>query len=307
MSVMRSALLAASNNAWLRENAAKYKFVRRSVSRFLPGEAFDEALAAAQILSGKKVGTVFTRLGENVQDRAEAEKVTEHYLEVLARVNPLGMSYEVSVKLTQLGLDLSNEFCFDNLSKIIELAPRDTVVWVDMEASSYTDATLEIYSCTLKSHSNVGVCLQAYLFRTKADLAKLMPLKPSIRLVKGAYSESPEVAFPKKIDVNENYFDLAREMLKAKIGGQCERAAFGTHDLTLIRRICEFAASLGLTNSDVEVQMLYGIQREEQERLANAGYRSLVLMNYGSYWYPWFVRRLAERPANVWFLLKNIF
>ena len=196
MDMMRSALLAASNNLWLRENAARYKFVRRSVSRFLPGETFDEALAAAQGLSGKKIGTVFTRLGENVKDRAEAEKITEHYLEVLARVNPLGMGYEVSVKLTQLGLDLSSELCFENLNRIIALAPRDTVVWVDMEASGYTDATLEIYSRALKSHSNVGVCLQAYLFRTAADLAKLMPLRPSIRLVKGAYSERFEVAFP---------------------------------------------------------------------------------------------------------------
>jgi proline dehydrogenase len=307
MGVMRSALLAASNNAWLRENAAKYKFVRRSVSRFLPGERFDEALAAAQILSDKKIGTVFTRLGENVQDRHEAEKVTEHYLEVLARVNPLGMAYEVSVKLTQLGLDLSSEFCFENLSRIIAQAQRDTVVWVDMEASGYTDATLEIYSRALKSHSNVGVCLQAYLFRTAADLAKLMPLKPSIRLVKGAYSEPPEVAFPKKMDVDENYLALAEQMLLAKAGGQCGRIAFGTHDIEMIRRISEFATSQGVANSDVEVQMLYGIQREEQECLANAGYRSLVLMNYGSYWYPWFVRRLAERPANVWFLLRNIF
>jgi proline dehydrogenase len=307
MSVMRSMLLAASQNAWLRERATNYKFVRRSVSRFMPGETLDEALAAAQALREKKIGAVFTRLGENISDRGEATKVTEHYLEVLERIAALGLGAEISVKPTQLGLDLSAEFCFENLCRFMEGAPKDSVVWVDMEASNYVNATLEIYTRALRAYPNVGVCLQAYLFRTKEDVARLLALRPSIRLVKGAYSEPPEVAFPRKTDVDENYFALAQEMLRAKQSGRCVRAAFGTHDVDLIRRISEFSGSQGMAKSDVEVQMLYGIQREEQERLARAGYRSMVLVGYGSYWYPWFVRRLAERPANVWFLLKNMF
>jgi proline dehydrogenase len=159
----------------------------------------------------------------------------------------------------------------------------------------------------LELFPNVGVCLQAYLFRTKDDLAKLFPLRPSIRLVKGAYNEPSEIAFPRKQDVDENYFALAKEMLIAKKGNRCVRAAFGTHDVTLIRRLSDFASAEKINKADFEVQMLYGIQRAEQERLANEGCTSIVLVAYGSYWYPWFVRRLAERPANLWFMLRNVF
>jgi proline dehydrogenase len=151
------------------------------------------------------------------------------------------------------------------------------------------------------------LCLQAYLHRTKDDLASLLPLGASIRLVKGAYSESPEVAFPRKADVDENYFALAAEMLRAKKEQPAMRAALGTHDILLLQRISEFAASAGLAKSDVEVQMLYGIQSGEQERLAREGYTSRVLVAYGNHWYAWFVRRLAERPANLWFVARNLF
>ena len=176
-----------------------------------------------------------------------------------------------------------------------------------MEASNYVDATLDIYKRALKNYPNVGICLQAYLYRTKKDLADLLPLRPSIRLVKGAYKELPTVAFPKKSDVDENYFALAQEMLFAHRAGTCPRAAFGTHDVPLIHRISDFLAAQGISQTELEVQMLYGIQRAEQERLAQSGCRSVVLVAYGTYWYPWFVRRLAERPANVWFLLRNVF
>jgi proline dehydrogenase len=176
-----------------------------------------------------------------------------------------------------------------------------------MEASNYVDATLYLYRRALHSHPNVGLCLQAYLFRTKADLVSLLRLRPSIRLVKGAYNEPPKIAFPLKQDVDENYFALAKELLLAKKDGRCLRAAFGTHDLKLIRRLWDFASAQGFAKSDFEVQMLYGIQRAEQERLAREGHTSIVLISYGTYWYPWFVRRLAERPANLWFMLRNVF
>ncbi len=265
MSLMRSLLLAAARNQWLREHATRYSFVRGTVSRFMPGETLDAALAAAESLRSKKIGTVFTHLGENVKDHAEVRQVREHYLEVLKRIRASGLQAEISVKLTQLGLDLSPELCFEHLNAIVERAQKDSIIWVDMEASNYVDATLDLYRRALTAHPNVGICLQAYLHRTKDDLAKLL---------------------------KEN---------------RCVRAAFGTHDVALMRRLADFAAAEGFGKKDFEVQMLYGIQRAEQERLASEGCTSIVLVAYGSYWYPWFVRRLAERPANLWFMVRNVF
>ena len=307
MALMRSMLLAASQSVWLREHAVKFPFVRRSVLRFMPGESLGEALAAARALHSKNIGSVFTHLGENVSDRNEARKVTEHYLEVLDRIHESNLPTEVSVKLTQLGLDVSPELCFENLMQIIRRELPSATVWVDMEASNYVDATLNLYRNALKNHPNTGLCLQSYLRRTQKDLADLLPLRPAIRLVKGAYKEPPEIAFPKKKDVDENYFALAQELLRAQSAGGCARAAFGTHDVALIRRLADLAGQKGYPKSIFEVQMLYGIQRAEQERLAREGYRSIVLVAYGSYWYPWYVRRLAERPANLWFVLRNVF
>ncbi|PYT37959.1 MAG: hypothetical protein DMG45_25230 [Acidobacteria bacterium] len=178
---------------------------------------------------------------------------------------------------------------------------------MDMEASNYVDSTLDLYRRALMAHPNVGICLQAYLYRTKDDLGTLLPLRPSIRLVKGAYNEPPTIAFPRKQDVDKNYFQLGRQMLRAKKENRCMRAAFGTHDVTLIRRLANCASEEGFAKKEFEVQMLYGIQGAEQERLASEGCTSIVLVAYGSYWYPWFVRRLAERPANLWFIVRNVF
>lgn len=307
MGLMRTMLLAASQNKWLRNRAAHYRFVRNTVSRFMPGETLDDALAAAHNLRAKRIGSVFTHLGENIADRSEAQQVTEHYIEVLERIREQGLQAEISVKLTQLGLDLSTDLCFDNLKSIIEHAEKSSTVWVDMEASNYVDATVGIYRRALRAYPNVGICLQAYLYRTKDDLASLLPLGPSIRLVKGAYKEPPEVAFPHKRDVDESYFTLAKEMLRGKKEKLCMRAAFGTHDVALIRHLADFARAEGFSKADFEVQMLYGIQRAEQERLAKEGCTCIVLVAYGTYWYPWFVRRLAERPANLWFMVRNVF
>jgi proline dehydrogenase len=307
MNPVRSMLLAASQNAWLRDRAAKHKFVRRTVSRFMPGEDLQDALAAAQRLQSKNIGTIFTHLGENIKDAGEARSVTDHYLEVLRRVREQQLDAEISVKPTQLGLDLSSELCYENLKMIIAREDPHRTVWIDMESSHYVEGTLHLYRRALAEFPNVGLCLQAYLRRTKDDLAGLLPLRPSIRLVKGAYSEPPEIAFPQKLDVDENYFALAKEMIAAKKRYPGARAAFGTHDIALLRRISDFAASIGLANADVEAQMLYGIQSSEQERLAREGYSSKVLVAYGRHWYAWFIRRLAERPANLWFVARNFF
>lgn len=307
MSLSRSVLLAASQNQWIRRHASRYGFMRRTVSRFMPGEKLEDVLAAAEVLQEKKIGTVITYLGENVKDVSEAKQVAQHYIKIMESMQRSGMTAEVSVKLTQLGLEHSEDACFENLKIILDLSPNDSTVWIDMESSSYVDSTLTIFRRALQSHRNVALCLQAYLFRTKEDFASLLSLRPSIRLVKGAYKEPASVAFPEKQAVDENFFSLACEMIRAKKENRLGRAAFGTHDPQLIRRITEFSAGQGLAKEEVEVHMLYGIQRSEQERLAREGWRSIVLIAYGSYWYPWFMRRLAERPANAWFLLKNLF
>jgi proline dehydrogenase len=310
MPILRTLLLAAAQNRWLRDHASHYGFVRRTVSRFMPGESLDDALAAAQKLRSRNIGAVFTHLGENIADSEEAAQVTAHYLDALGRIHGApgdSLPMEISVKLTQLGLDLDLELCFENLQKIIARETQDAVVWIDMESSEYVERTLAIYRHAKSSYLNVGICLQAYLHRTKNDIAGLLPLRPAIRLVKGAYNEPPQVAFAHKADVDNNYFLLGQEMLQAQKAGTCLRAAFGTHDVALIRRLAEYATSLGIPVQNFEVQMLYGIQRAEQERLANAGCRSAVLVAYGTFWYPWFVRRLAERPANLWFMLRNLF
>ena len=307
MSVMRSLLLAASQNDWLRERASRYKFVRRSVSRFMPGEEIADALTAAKALETKKIAGVLTHLGENIRDIREAEDVTNHYLSALRKIREAGLRTEISVKLTQLGLDQSADLCLAYLKRILEQKDATKTVWIDMEASPYVGATLEVYRRAVAEFPRAGVCLQAYLYRTKNDLEALFPLNPSVRLVKGAYKENADIAFPAKKDVDENYFLLAQEMLRAQGDGRMARAAFGTHDVALIRRLSDFASQEGLSKQSLEIQMLYGIQRAEQERLAAEGYRSAVLVSYGNYWYPWFVRRLAERPANLWFMLKNLF
>lgn len=307
MSVMRSLLLAASQNRWLRERASKYKFVRRSVARFMPGEEVEDAIGAARALESKKIAGVFTRLGENITDIREANEVTLHYLDVLNKIHQAGLRTEISVKLTQLGLDQSADLCVANVKKIVQAEDPAKTVWIDMEASNYVDATLDVYRKVLAEFPRTGICLQAYLFRTQKDLDSLLPLKPSVRLVKGAYKEPPNVAYPAKRDVDETYFSLGQKMLRAQCDARMVRVAFGTHDTLLIRRLADFCAQEGMSKAVLEIQMLYGIQRAEQERLATEGYHSGVLVAYGSYWYPWFVRRLAERPANLWFMLKNLF
>jgi proline dehydrogenase len=314
MSWMRRVLLKASQSAWLRERAPRFRFIRRSAERFLPGESVEAALAAARRLADAGIFTLLTHLGENVEDRAEAEAVTQHYLDLLVRIRAAGLPAEVSVKLTQLGLDVDPELCFANLVKLIEAsqsagASGEKTLWIDMEQSPYVDVTLELYRRARRKHPNTGVCLQAYLYRTEKDAEALTAMGATVRLVKGAYSEPREIAFAKKADVDENFFRLAQMLLSPEARRAGVRAAMATHDRKLIARIIEWAARANhpLRKDLLEFAMLYGIQRAEQLRLAREGYRSVVLVSYGSYWFPWFMRRLAERPANALFLARNLF
>jgi len=308
MNPMRQMLLKASESAWMRERAARFGFVRRSAARFLPGEDEDSALAAARELAGNGIATLLTHLGENVSSGAEAEGVTAAYLALIEHIRSARLPAEISVKLTQLGLDMDREFCFENLSRLIERsrAASDKTVWVDMEQSQYVDATLEFFSRARQASRNVGVCVQTYLYRTQKDIETLIAMGATVRLVKGAYSEPAEIAFPKKKDVDATFFRLAQTLLGPEARRSGVRAVMGTHDRKLIARICDWAASHGIAKNEIEFAMLYGIQRAEQLRLAREGYRSDVLVSYGSHWFPWFMRRLAERPANVFFVARNL-
>ena len=312
LSLMRSVLLKASQSAWLRESAPGYRFVRNSAKRFLPGEDVASTLAAAEKLAGQGVSSLLTHLGENVEGRAQAEESTAEYLTLLDRICAAGLPSEVSVKLTHLGLDIDVELCFANLTKLLAhsahtQADSRRILWIDMEQSPYVDPTLEMYRRARAVNSRVGVCVQAYLYRTEQDLEPLVESGAAVRLVKGAYSEPAEIAFPKKRDVDENYFRLAQMLLSNEAQRAGVRVALATHDPKLIARISEWAAQQGISKSRLEFAMLYGIQREMQLQLAGEGYRSCVLISYGSHWFPWFVRRLAERPANLLFLARNFF
>ena len=308
MSVARTVLLKISDNQWLRANGTKVPFVRRAVSKFMPGESFDDMLVAAKATATEGIGGVFTRLGENVKDRAEADAVARHYLEVIDRIRAAGISCEPSIKLTQLGLDIDRELAFGHLRALAARAQAaGSYLWIDMEQSSYVDVTLDLTRRLKQEFPAVGVCLQAYLFRTRQDLEDVTSRGIGVRLVKGAYNEPASIAFPKKSDVDANYLALAQAMLSAGPRAAGSRAVFGTHDLDLIATIRNHAQSVGLKPGAYEFHMLYGIQKAAQLRLTREGAAVRVLIAYGEYWFPWYMRRLAERPANVWFVAKSLF
>src|SRR5512139_2975452 len=299
---MRHALLAGSQSVWLRERAMRYGFVRRSVSRFMPGERMDDALEACRRLQADGPGTIVTRLGENLTSAAEAESVTEHYGIVLRRIDDSGLNTQISVKLTQLGLDLDRELCYRNLMLLAEQASGlGNFVWIDMEATPYVDPTLELFRRAIDRWPNVGICLQAYLYRSVADLESLLPLGPAIRLVKGAYMEPPELAYRRRRDVDANFYALSARLLGEDARGRGARLGIGTHDPRLVEGLQHLITRTGVPRDTYEFEMLYGIQRGLQSRLIRGGWPLRVLISYGEYWFPWYMRRLAERPANVAF------
>lgn len=272
----------------------------------MPGEEIGDALDSAENLKESGISTVVTHLGENVSEEGETGKVTQHYLQVFDLICVRGLDTHVSVKLTELGLDLSPDLCYANLKPLIEKAQAlKNFVWIDMEGSNHTNATLELFRRVRAEFSNVAVCLQSYLHRTTNDLKQILPLSPVIRLVKGAYAEPANIAFPKKHDTDENYFALAKVLLdQVKSGGPAPAVA--THDQDLIQRIRKEADMMGLPKNAFEVQMLYGIRTQDQLQLVRDGFRVRVLISYGTFWFPWYMRRLAERPANIFFVLRNI-
>ena len=308
MGVMRTMLLAGSQSVWLRERAMRWGFVKRATKRFMPGERLEDALSAAADLKREGMSTILTHLGENLAALGEADAVVAHYLQAQEQVRASGIDAEMSVKLTQLGLDQSPEACHQNLVRIADHARTlAKSVWIDMEGSAYTDLTLDLYRRIRRERPNVGICVQSYLRRTNQDLDTLLPLGAAIRLVKGAYKEPASIAFASKREVDESYFQLAARLIGDEARKAGVFAGFGTHDGRLIERIARHATSAGVPKGSFEFEMLYGIRREAQARLVAEGYRLRVLVSYGEFWFPWYMRRLAERPANVLFVVKNAF
>jgi proline dehydrogenase len=303
---VRQVLLWCAQNEWLAAHVPRWGFARRAVRRFLPGEQFDDALKAAIAFQAQGIGSLFTRLGENVRDLAEATAVVEHYESVLAKIASSGLEAEVSVKPTQVGLDIDANMAYANLERLARAAAKaQSFLWIDMEGSAYTQATLDLYMRLRPHNPRTGICLQAYLYRTVADVVKLMHVKPAIRLVKGAYAEPPDRAYTAKQDVDANYLALCALMLPEVKRGHL-RLVLGTHDLALIERASRFGLALGLERNQIEVNMLYGIRTDKQVRLAQEGYVVKALISYGEAWYQWYLRRLAERPANVMFVARQL-
>jgi proline dehydrogenase len=306
VSISREVLLRASRSEFLARQLVRRGFLRRALRRFMPGEALSDALDAASRFAAEGIGTVLTQLGENVTTVAEAGAVRDHYLGVLQQIEQRRLPTHLSVKLTHLGLDVDRGACEQALRALATRAERARIVlWIDMEDSRYTDATLDLYRRVKANHADLGLCLQAYLRRTGEDLERLLALAPAIRLVKGAYAEGPAIAFPRKRDTDASYLALAVRLLEQAARGRA-RPVFGTHDMRLIGQIREKAAALGVPPGGYEFHLLYGIRAADQRALATAGETLRVLISYGSAWFAWYMRRLAERPANVWFVLRNL-
>ena len=308
MSLMRKALLAASTNAWLRDHVTKWGFVRKSVKKFMPGEEFEDALAAGKQQQQQGINSIFTKLGENLTRAEEFEEVTQHYLDAFDKIAASGVDGQISVKPTQLGLDLDRALCERNMDRLLERAEqRNNFLWIDMEGSPYVDPTIELFKRARARSARVGIAIQAYLYRSPKDVESLIPLGPTIRIVKGAYLEPPNIAYPKKSDVDEAFFKLCTRLMAPDAQKTGSLVHIATHDIALAERLIAYIREQNVPKSSYEFAMLYGIQRNQQLKLARDGQRLRVLISYGEYWFPWYMRRLAERPANVWFVVRTMF
>jgi proline dehydrogenase len=295
---MKSVLLGASQSARVRDWLGRSALARRAVLRFMPGERLDDALAAAAGMAAQGISALLTLLGEDVTAREQADAITRQYLEALKAISEQHLPAHLSVKLTQLGLGVDDSLLEASLDRLAAAAAEvERLVWIDMEGSAATDATVEAYRRLRAGHDNVGLCLQAYLRRTPSDLRSLMPLRPRIRLVKGAYREPAAIAFQSRSEVSSAYSQIALQLLDETERGH-PAPTLATHDVKLLRSILATAQA---ARDRYEVAMLYGIRSADLSALAAEGHRSSVLISYGSEWAAWYLRRLAERPANLMF------
>jgi proline dehydrogenase len=299
--LFRAPILWAAELPFVRRLAQEGGLARRVALRFVAGERLDDALHAAGALNARGIGAMLDHLGENIESPEQASAAADAYVLALKRIQEVGLSdANISIKLTQLGLDVSPDTCLENASRVLEAA-GSTLVMIDMEASAYTERTLNFYRDLRKDYSNVGVCIQAYLYRSADDARVLAREGATVRVCKGAYLEPPSVAFPKRSDVDRNFARLAASLLSA---GRTVHLA--THDPRLIDGARRFVEVHGIPMQQFEFHMLYGIRRDLQEKLSAEGYNVRTYIPYGDQWYPYLTRRLAERPANVWFFLTNL-
>ena len=300
--IVRDFLLALSENRALTGLVARIGPFSRLARRFVAGETLPEAVEKIRSLNERGIRATIDHLGENVEDARGAEEATAACLDILEAIRTERLQANISVKLTQLGLDIDLGLCRGHLLRIAERArDQGTFVRIDMESSEYTERTLEIFHSAFDAHGNVGIVIQSYLYRSEKDIEAINAMGARVRLCKGAYREPKEVAFPAKRDVDANYVRLAKALFEAGT-----YPAIATHDERMIDAARRLAEEAGRTREDFEFQMLFGIRRDLQVRLVQEGYTMRVYTAYGKMWAPYFMRRLAERPANALFLLRNL-
>jgi len=302
--VTRSALIWLSGQEGLKDFATRFKFFKKLTTRFVAGETIDEVIPYIREINAENCTASFDHLNESVDNPDEANKEVEEYLRILQQIEEKRVRSNVSIKLTQFGLELDPELAYKNARRVVlDAKQRGNFVRVDMEGSNVTQVTLDIFK-RLRSEfelNDVGIVLQSYLRRTYDDAKELVKLPARIRICKGAYSEPPEVAFPDKKDVDDNYVKVMQLLLSSGV-----YHGIATHDPKMIDATIDFATREGIGKEKFEFQMLYGIRRDLQRQLARDGFNMRVYVPYGKHWYPYFMRRLAERPANIWFVMKNV-
>jgi proline dehydrogenase len=308
MPILRDVFLALSTNTLVRNFVVGFPLSRRVTRRFVAGETLDEAIQVVKKLNEQKIQVTFDLLGESVTNESEARAAKEGYLRALDAIAATNLPTQVSLKLTQMGLDLSPDLCLDNVRQIVGKAKQiGTMVTIDMEDSKYTQATLNIFKTLREESDNVGVVIQSYLYRSEEDAKALIAMGATVRLCKGAYKEPADVAFPQKKDVDANYVRLAQMFWQSNDKGNGAYLQLATHDEKIIAWAKQYTTAHKIDRTRFEFQMLYGIRSDLQRRLAADGYTMRVYVPYGTHWYPYFMRRLAERPANVIFLVSNLF
>jgi proline dehydrogenase len=301
--MVRSTLLKLSESKSFAHWVTSNRTTRKMSHRFVAGEALDEAIAAARVCNDRGMMVSLDYLGENVATPADAQRARDAYLQVFDRIDAEKLNANVSCKLTQLGMDISTEFCEGQLLSIVERAAAyNNFLRADMEGSLYTARTIEVVKRVRSQNPAVGTVIQAYLYRSEKDVQDLLAYKCRIRLCKGAYKEPPAIAFPKKQEVDENYVRLMRMLLPSGV-----YHGIATHDPKMIAATIRAAADFQVSKSDFEFQMLYGVRTDLQLQLVRDGFRVRIYIPYGQDWFPYFMRRLAERPANLAFFARNLF